>query len=178
MIDSQGHTEEGYPPRPGNRSVLKPLLRTTVGLGIIVLLVVRSDVRAIGEAIADAELVWIGLAFAALMGSLVVTAFRWEIFLRSLDVELAPGPTMRLTFVGAFFNAFLPTGVGGDAYKAMRVRGPGVPLSKTLASVLLDRIAGIVCLAALALVAGAERIAGGARRTTPARARNSRGGSS
>jgi uncharacterized membrane protein YbhN (UPF0104 family) len=154
-------TEGGYPVGPGGRSVLKPLLRTVVGVGIIVLLVVRSDIGAIGEAIADADAAWIGLAFALLMGSLVVSALRWEVFLRSLDVELAPGPTMRLTFVGAFFNAFLPTGVGGDAYKAVRVRGPGVPLSRTLASVLLDRIAGIVCLAAMGLVAVIVRLAAG-----------------
>jgi uncharacterized membrane protein YbhN (UPF0104 family) len=132
-----------------------------VGVGIIALLVLRTDVSAIGEAIADADAIWIGLALALLLGSLAVSAFRWEVFLRSLDVELAPGPTMRLTFVGAFFNAFLPTGVGGDAYKAMRVRGPGVPLSKTLASVLLDRIAGIVCLAAMGLVAVIVRLAAG-----------------
>ena len=163
MTDPQGvsHTEGGYPVGPVGRSVLKAVLRTVVGIGIIALLVVRSDIRAIGEAISEADAVWIGLAFALLMGSLVVTALRWEIFLRSLDVELAPGPTMRLTFVGAFFNAFLPTGVGGDAYKAMRVRGPGVPLSKTLASVVLDRIAGIVSLAAMALVAVIARLAAG-----------------
>lgn len=163
MADSQGDTEGGYPVGSGTRSILKPLLRCAVGGGIIALLVVRSDTREIGGAMSDADAVWIGLAFALLMSSLVVTAFRWEVFLRSLDVELAPGPTMRLTFVGAFFNAFLPTGVGGDAYKAMRVRGPGVPLSKTFASVLLDRISGVVCLAALGLVGVITRLAAGDR---------------
>jgi glycosyltransferase 2 family protein len=154
-------TEGGYPVGPAGRSILKPLLRAVVGVGIITLLVIRSDVRAIAEAIGGADAGWVGLAFALMMGSLVISAFRWEVFLRSLDLELAPGPTMRLTFVGAFFNAFLPTGVGGDAYKAMRVRGPDVPLSKTLASVLLDRIAGIVCLAALGLAAAIARLAAG-----------------
>lgn len=141
--------------------MLKPLLRTVVGVGIIALLVVRSDVRAIGEAIADADAIWIGLAFALMLGVLAVSGLRWEVFLRSLGVELAPGPTMRLTFVGGFFNAFLPTGVGGDAYKAMRVRGPDVALSRAVASVLLDRIAGIVCLAAIGLVAVIARLAAG-----------------
>lgn len=163
MTDSQGvsGTDEGYPVPPGGRSVLKPLLRTVVGVGIITLLVVRSDLWAIARAISEADPVSIALAFALLMGLLVVSALRWEVFLRSLDVDLPPGPTLRLTFVGAFFNAFLPTGVGGDAYKAFRVRGPGVPLSKTLASVLLDRIVGIVCLAAIAIVAVVTLIGAG-----------------
>lgn len=117
--------------------------------------------RAIGRSIAGSDPVSIGLAFALLMGLLAASALRWEVFLRSLDVVLAPGPTLRLTFVGAFFNAFLPTGVGGDAYKAMRVRNPDVPLSKTLASVLLDRIVGIVCLAAFGLVAVVARVVAG-----------------
>lgn len=163
MTETQGisDTEGGYPVGPRSRSVLKPLLRTLVGVGIIVLLVARTDVGAIAEAIAGADAAWIGLALSLLMASLAVAALRWEVFLRSLDVELAPGPTMRLTFVGAFFNAFLPTGVGGDAYKAVRVRGPGVPLSKTLASVLLDRIVGIVCLAGMGLAAVIVRLAAG-----------------
>ena len=132
-----------------------------MGVGIIALLVLRSDVRAIGRAIAGSDPVSIGLAFVLLMGLLAASALRWEVFLRSLDVELAPGPTLRLTFVGAFFNAFLPTGVGGDAYKAIRVRGRDIPLSKTLASVLLDRIVGIVCLAAFGLVAATMRLTAG-----------------
>ena len=160
MTDSQGisGTEGGYPVGPRGRSVLKPLLRTVVGVGTIAFLVARSDLGALGEAISDANATWILLAFALMLSVLAVSAFRWEVFLRSLDIELAAGPTMRLTFVGGFFNAFLPTGVGGDAYKAMRVRGPDVPLSKTLASVLLDRIVGLVSMAALALLAVVVRL--------------------
>jgi uncharacterized membrane protein YbhN (UPF0104 family) len=163
MTDSQGEsrTDGGYPVPSGGRSVLKPLLRTAVGVGIIALLVVRSDLDAIGDALADANPVSIGLAFVLMMALLAVSALRWAVFLRSLGVELSVGPTMRLTFVGAFFNAFLPTGIGGDAYKAMRVRATGVPLSKTLASVMLDRIVGIVSLAAIGLAAGVTRLLAG-----------------
>lgn len=160
MTESQGDsgTDRGYPVAERRRSVLKAVLRAAVGLAIIGLLVMRSDIQSIRRAIVRADPWLILLAFALLMALLAVSALRWEVFLRSLGVDLAPGPTLRLTFVGAFFNAFLPTGVGGDAYKAMRVRAPGVPLSKTLASVFVDRIVGIVCLAALGLVAVVMRL--------------------
>jgi hypothetical protein len=68
---------------------------------------------------------------------------------------------LRLYFVGTFFNAFLPSGVGGDAYKALRIGKAHGRYTPAVASVFLDRFAGFVALAVIGL-AGAlfELIAG------------------
>jgi hypothetical protein len=68
---------------------------------------------------------------------------------------------VRLTLVGSFFNVFLPTGFGGDAYKAFRLRGEPGTLSRAIASVLLDRWAGIVGMAVLGATGSAFRIVQG-----------------
>jgi hypothetical protein len=54
--------------------------------------------------------------------------------------------------VGTFFNAFLPTGIGGDAYKSYVVGGGTVAIEPPLAASALDRLAGVVGLAALTVL--------------------------
>jgi glycosyltransferase 2 family protein len=139
-------------------AVVKAVLRTAVGVSVFAFLLVRSDISAMGRALADADPLPIALANVLMVALLVVSALRWRVLLEGVGVHLGIGPATRLTMVGAFFNAFLPTGVGGDVYKAVRLKRSGVGLSLGLASVLLDRIAGVVCLAAIGLVACGARL--------------------
>jgi len=144
----------------GSRSGGRVLLRAAVGVLIVVILLVRADVHALGHALAHARAGEVALAFVALLGGLVVNAARWQLFLRPLGLALPPSDLVRLTFVGTFFNAFLPTGFGGDAYKSFRLRGQS-GMATPLATAVLDRLAGLAGLALLALVDCAWRLAAG-----------------
>ncbi len=125
------------------------------------LLLWRADPTAVFHEVAQARPLPLVAAFGLTLVVLVVSAFRWRSFLEPLGHRLSAGPLVRLCFVGAFFNAFLPTGVGGDAYKATRLRGEVGALIRAFASVLLDRAAGVVGLALLALVGAAVLVAEG-----------------
>ena len=144
-------------------SALKVLIRVAIGAGVIAALVWRGDIETIASALARVRPGYIVIAVVLMVGVLVVSAFRWRVFLRELDIELPFGTLLRLYFVGTFFNAFLPTGVGGDAYKAFRLGRGSHSLAHAFASVVLDRFAGIVGLAIIGLVAVAARVAGGDR---------------
>jgi glycosyltransferase 2 family protein len=147
----------------GQPSVLKTLLRFGIGGMLIGLLLWSSDTDAIAKAFVGASLPHVAISVVLLLGVFAVSAFRWRSFLRPLGFELSAGPAIRLYFVGMFFNAFLPTGVGGDAYKAIRIRrGPGT-LASAFASVLLDRIAGVFGLALIGIAAVSVQIASGDR---------------
>jgi uncharacterized protein (TIRG00374 family) len=126
-------------------------------------LLARADVRALASAIAHAKAGDVALAFAVLLVGLVVNAFRWQLFLRPLGLELPVSALVRLTFVGTFFNAFLPTGFGGDAYKSFRLRGQAASMAPPLATVVLDRLAGLAGLALLGLVGAVVRLGAGDR---------------
>jgi glycosyltransferase 2 family protein len=151
-------TEENERSRSRRSGWLRPTIRLAVGVGLISFLVSRSDVSAIKQVLASANPLLIVAGYFLSIGLLVASAFRWRIFLEALDVELSTPSILRLTFVGAFFNAFLPTGVGGDAYKAFRVRTRNTPLATSFASVLLDRVVGIAVLAFLGFLAAVRAI--------------------
>jgi hypothetical protein len=127
---------------------------------IVVFLLARADVHALAHSLTRARAGEVALAFLVLLAGLVVNAFRWQLFLRPLGLALPAPALLRLTFVGTFFNAFLPTGFGGDAYKSFRLRGRA-GLAPPLATAVLDRMAGLAGLALLGLAGCAWRLAAG-----------------
>ena len=127
---------------------------------IVGLLLVRADVHALADSLQHASASEVALAFLVLLAGLVVNAFRWQLFLRPLGLALPAPALVRLTFVGTFFNAFLPTGFGGDAYKSFRLRDRA-GVAPPLATVVLDRLAGLAGLAILGLAGCAWQLSAG-----------------
>jgi hypothetical protein len=130
---------------------LKLLIRIGVGVAVLGFIVLRHP-EGILDKLSHARPGYLALAFAAILAGLMVSALRWRVYLQALDLDL-PVPTLfRLYFVGTFFNAFLPTGIGGDGYKAIRLGRDRGSLSRAFASVFLDRFAGIVGLSVIGFV--------------------------
>lgn len=140
--------------RTPKRAAAKIAIRVGIGLAVITLLVVRTpDRAALGRALREADPAWAIGAALTLFIALGVSALRWRAYLDALELDVPLGTVLRLYLVGTFFNAFLPSGIGGDAYKAVRIgRARGGTMTAPLASVFLDRFAGFVALAALGLI--------------------------
>lgn len=150
---------------PGRAGPLKLIVRVGVGLGVFGFLIWRSDPAALLDTVEQARPAPLAAAAAALFAGLFVSALRWKAYLDALELSIARGTLFRLYFVGTFFNAFLPTGIGGDAYKAVRLgrraRGDYETLAPAFASVFLDRFAGVIGLAVVGLAGiGVELLAG------------------
>lgn len=77
------------------------------------------------------------------LSTVVVLAKRLELMFGITHSKLSLGNCLNLTFIGYFFNNFLPTSVGGDIVKAMcaaRVTGQA---TTSVTSILMDRIFGL-----------------------------------
>jgi len=83
-------------------------------------------------------------------------AYRWLTLLSPLDPAHRPpfGTVMRIFFVSTFLGTFLPASVGGDAVRAYGLSKEGVGGVDAVASVLMDRLLGVVSILIVA-VAGA-----------------------
>ncbi len=86
-------------------------------------------------------LLWVSVA--TFLGTVLVMAKRLQLIFNVKSIPIRFTQSLNLTFVGYFFNNFLPTSVGGDIVKAMcaaRLTKSGV---KSVTSVLMDRIFGL-----------------------------------
>lgn len=97
------------------------------------------------------DLRYLLVAFLLFVLSLVVRAYRWLVLLRGLDPTVPFGRLLRLYFVGAFFNAFLPSSFGGDAVRALELT-QDTASSAAIGTVLLDRLTGLLVLFVMGLV--------------------------
>jgi hypothetical protein len=79
---------------------------------------------------------------------------RWNVLLASTGHGRPLGRLLHWVLVGLFFNNFLPSSVGGDVARGLGLAGEGVPRATAAASVVLDRLIGMLALCAMAVVGG------------------------
>lgn len=78
------------------------------------------------------------------LSAAVLFATRLRLILSSQGLSLRLSETIYLTFIGYFFNNFLPTSIGGDVVKAYYAHKRTGEKLKTFVSVFMDRFTGFL----------------------------------
>lgn len=120
---------------------------TVAGLALVLREIRPSD---IGATLLQADWRWLLLSFLLMSGSLFLRAYRWLLLLRGSGARVGFWRLTELYFVGNFFNAFLPSGFGGDVVRVLEAT-KDVPLDVATGTVFLDRMAGLIMLFVMAL---------------------------
>jgi uncharacterized membrane protein YbhN (UPF0104 family) len=80
-------------------------------------------------------------------------AVRWQVLLQALSITVPLHRLVHLYFAGAFFNIFLPTGLGGDAIKMAELARSTGRTPEAIGTTLVDRATGLWVLFVLAVLA-------------------------
>ncbi len=83
---------------------------------------------------------------------LVLSTVKWSSALRMHGLVYRFGYLFRVMCTGFFFNSFLPTAVGGDAYRVYRTLPAEGYRSTALSAVLVERLTGFAALLTLGAV--------------------------
>lgn len=129
-------------------------LKWPVGLGILAWLYYRNQ-KALAE-IAAAPKNWnyAVFAFGLVAGSTLVTFLRWYLLVRAQGFAFRKRDAIRYGFVGLMTNYIAPGSVGGDLFKAVLLaRDQSSRRFVAVATVLLDRILGLLALFMVGVVA-------------------------
>jgi glycosyltransferase 2 family protein len=94
------------------------------------------------------------LAFGIYLIGLVVTFVRWYWLVRVIDPAFRLRDAMLLGFIGNVFNLVIPGAIGGDLIKAAYLVRMKVNSTQAIASMVIDRILGLLGLFLLAGIAG------------------------
>ncbi|MGH9369940.1 MAG: lysylphosphatidylglycerol synthase transmembrane domain-containing protein, partial [Vicinamibacterales bacterium] len=137
---------------------LSRALRIFVAVALTAYVVWKSDPATIIRVSAGADPRWIVFAIALVVLDRALNAYRWVVLLRAVTPGSRPPlrSVMRIFFVSSFVGNFLPS-IGGDVYRAYQLAQLDVRPAEAAASVLMDRVLGvlsmvIVAAAALALL--------------------------
>jgi len=97
---------------------------------------------------AHADLSWIGLAIGLVVLDRMLMAYRWIVLLCPIDASSRPPLTsvLRIFFVSTFAGTFLPASIGGDIVRAYGLSQLQVAPGQAVASVLMDRLLGVVSI--------------------------------
>lgn len=100
-----------------------------------------EDVR---DAVQQISLSQFLLALGFLLLSRIMVIGRWYVLLRSGGIEITYLDVVRLTFAGLFASNFLPSTVGGDVVRLAGGMQKGFDGSIMAASVVMDRMIGVI----------------------------------
>ena len=104
------------------------------------------------RAAAGADLRWLGAAVASVLADRTLMALRWTDLLAALSPGSRPRfvSVLRIFFVSSFVSNFLPS-VAADLYRAYALSRHDVHLAESTASVLMDRVLGVLSMAIVGL---------------------------
>lgn len=127
------------------RPILLRIVGTLVLFAALILLVdVKQTTRTLGTLRLDTAALAAGLALL----SWLIAITKWKLLLRNIPFAALA----RFHFIGMLYNQILPGQIAGEAIKAVRLAKGREDVGKIAASVLVDRLTGLV---GLGVVAGA-----------------------
>ncbi len=127
-------------------------LKAIISLGLIAWLLSRANLAQIWQTIEQAAPLLLLLAFIQFFIGYFITAKRWQTLLAALDVPAKVLGLVQSFSIAMFFNNFLPSTVGGDAYRMYDSYRLGAGKSRAVMVVFIDRVIGLSALLILALV--------------------------
>jgi hypothetical protein len=89
------------------------------------------------------------LGLAGLSLHFIVSPWKWQAALKIHDLHFGLPHLIRSNGIGFFFNNFLPSGIGGDAYRIMSTWPKEGYRSRAVSAVVIERIVGFCALVAL-----------------------------
>lgn len=121
------------------------LLKIAISLGILYFLFRGMDLDAFLETISRIKPISIVAAVILILVIQCISTLRWKILLKK-DFDVPYLKLLSMYLIGMFFNNFLPTLVGGDLIKTYYLYKQTGKGSVALASIFLDRYAGLTAL--------------------------------
>jgi len=126
--------------------------RVGLSAAIIAVLLHKAKPGRVVHIVQSSTLGYLVLGIVVSGIGLVLSAWRWQRVLVALERPVAFGRLVAHSFAGQFVGNFLPTSIGGDVLRVVRLAADTGSSETSFASVVLERLTGWVVLPVLALV--------------------------
>jgi uncharacterized membrane protein YbhN (UPF0104 family) len=132
---------------------LKLVLKMVITVAALYIVFRNIDIREVLSLFGRSNPWWLLLALSAFVLSQLVSSFRLNQFLRSVEVRITEKANFKLYLLGMFYNLFLPGGIGGDGYKIYLLNKTfKIKIRRLFWALIMDRLSGLVALVGIAAV--------------------------
>ncbi len=135
---------------PSARKRLLTILKISITIVGLILVINGIDFQVLLTYMSEVKWSWMTVGAGLIGVSLVIRSYRWHILLSGVGSKIRFSRLLSLYLVGSFFNAFLPSGLGGDVVRAAEAAQDVEP-SMAVGTVLVDRLTGLMALFMMAL---------------------------
>lgn len=122
------------------------ILKILVSISLISILLLGVDWRDIAGRLHGLDPLLAVMAFVLLSIQYPISAVKWRKALRLHGVDQPYLRLLRILCIAFFFNNFLPTAIGGDAYRAYRTFEFSARPAHAISAVVVERLFGIAAL--------------------------------
>lgn len=119
---------------------------------LIAYLLHRIGLQIIADQFRSMDTAWLVGALILFTASHFLGSYQWWVLLREHNIRITWRKAVSFYFIGLFFNNFLISNLGGDFFRMLDVRRHSNNGTGAVATVLLDRFAGLFILSGLAVL--------------------------
>ncbi len=123
------------------------LAKLAVMAGLLALLYRKVDFADFRAALVGLQWGWLPIIYVLLFVNTVLNSWKWGLLLRADGIRMSLGSLICSHLIGTFFNLFLPSSIGGDAYRVVDVGRRAHAGAKSFAAVFAERLMGFLALA-------------------------------
>jgi uncharacterized protein (TIRG00374 family) len=127
-----------------NNKIVKFLGKLLISLAFVVWLIVKTDWVQVLFYLQKISLFQIVLYVAVLLVGIGISAYKWKLLAEAKDFQLSLTKAFKLYLTGNFINNFMPSVIGGDTFRAFQIGKQEKKYSLAVASVLMDRVTGLI----------------------------------
>ncbi|MBE3092189.1 MAG: flippase-like domain-containing protein [Chloroflexi bacterium] len=120
---------------------------------LIILLLRWINIPDMFSLLKNVNLYYFILLLALITCDRIFMAYKWHLLLRIKDMSISVFSVIRTYYIATFIGFFLPTTVGGDMVRVLKLRSEKRRGTDVLSSVILERILGFIASAILAPIA-------------------------
>lgn len=130
-------------------TILVKLLLTTGLLYYVATLVKYEEIKPL---VIELDISVLAVAIFAHIIAFILMSIRWWLILESSGKRPRYNEVLPAYYLGLFCNNFLPTAMGGDVIRVIKLRSNGFNVNQLIFSTLADRIIGLLSILALGII--------------------------
>ena len=137
------------------KKLLSAVIRASISVFFIALLlyIMRDKYHDIGRAFDSTKALIFLMALGFFVFAIFIASIRLRLIIEAQEIPITYRESVSLTFIGYFFNNFLPTSIGGDFVKGYYLSHKNNNKIGSYASVFVDRVIGLITMIFMALIA-------------------------